>query len=612
MGKARPALKLGHSSSVRKIMVRFILLYVIFPLILTFFLFFWYNESLLVENASESYQQILSGIGYNLDTTAQSMINAIKYISLDQNVCRILLKNYANEYMDVDDSYQIEKMLVNLQLQYLDYYFQINIFSNNRMRVSSNTSSTSNFGIRNLAKQNYADYDWYARAISSRGINIWTTSPITSSGSLNSAEASAKQIMVSTAVIDYNTFEASGVVTIAMPIDWFAKRVFASQKKENAIIFVLNDKNELILSSGAGADSIISNELLASLPQLTSGKYSYMTVNKTKYLVNSFFSEKLNWSLVQLVPYNQIVSNVRMLTKNIFIVVIAIFCILIAITVKFSNNLTYPIKQLVGEMEKVQQSERLAIKFLDSKGASDEIRILEQTFNTMVAKQKELIDTLTAKEKRQNELKLEMLMAQINPHFLFNTLNVIKWSALMSNATNVATMIANLGNILEMSINRKNDFITVQEEIKILESYFFIQIIRLSYTVELECRIAEDTKQCIMPKLILQPLVENAILHAFTEGMTGTITVISQKTGSELQLIVIDNGMGIDPSVLGQIQNSLENHEHRHLSGIGIENVDERIKLHYGERYGISLHLNEAGGTTVNVILPLEESEENK
>jgi len=256
----------------------------------------------------------------------------------------------------------------------------------------------------------------------------------------------------------------------------------------------------------------------------------------------------------------------------------------------------------------------LYVHISSQKITTNEISILENEFNRMVVKQRELILRITEKERKiqetqrkESELKYEMLMAQINPHFLFNTLNTIKWSALMSGAQNVATMISHLGKLLEMSINRNGDTITLQEEIKNVESYFYIQKIRFYSAIELNCDIPEDTKECIVPKLILQPLVENAIIHAFTKQDYGKISINSYKTEKELIIIVADNGKGINNDLL---RNRLEKHSDgdtiSKFSGIGINNVNGRIKLRYGNEYGLEFQSKEGSGTRVTVRLPIK------
>jgi len=598
------------ASSIRGKYLFFILMFIIFPIVLLSVYLLFSFKNILVENANKSYVRILSGIGSNLEVETQDMIAAAKYISFDTTVLKSLNDSEKNGYIDIDEAYNIENILLNLQTNYFNYYFQINIITRNGAGISNSSDYLL------TAEKNATNSEWYKQAIDNPGINVWMPHYFYKEDNQEFTGTPTEQMLVATAVTDYSTNKVMGVVTVSIPQDQFSKMVFSSTEDKfssDETILVFDDKNQLIISSNPLSGDIKKEISKISKVISNPDKLSIMKIGNAKYLADCVTVKNLNWKLVQLVPYNKTVSDVNNLTFRIGFILLFIFAILIIVVIKFSDRLTKPIRELVNQMKEMGHG-NLDVHISSQKGTTNEIYVLENEFNRMVVKQRELISRITEKERKiqetqrkESELKYKMLMAQINPHFLFNTLNTIKWSALMSGAQNVATMISHLGNLLEMSINRSGDTITLQEEIKNVESYFYIQKIRFCSSIVLECNISEDTTQCVVPKLILQPLVENSIIHAFTKQEYGKISISSYKTQTELIVIVADNGKGINQDLLRKklAKNSYKETMNK-FSGIGINNVNERIKLRYGTDYGLEFESNEGSGTKVIVRLPIK------
>ena len=198
-----------------------------------------------------------------------------------------------------------------------------------------------------------------------------------------------------------------------------------------------------------------------------------------------------------------------------------------------------------------------------------------------------------------------MMQAQLNPHFIYNTLDTIKWVAKANNIQEISTLVASLAKILRTSIS-SGQLITLKEELTLAQCYVDIQRIRFGgefkYTVEME----EDLEECIVPKLILQPLVENAIIHGLANRVDGNINVNVSEENEKLQISISDDGCGMSREMMESL-----NSRDRKRSGenIGFANVDSIIRLRYGDEYGVSVNAAEKGGTKVKVILPLIRGE---
>jgi two-component system, sensor histidine kinase YesM len=237
----------------------------------------------------------------------------------------------------------------------------------------------------------------------------------------------------------------------------------------------------------------------------------------------------------------------------------------------------------------------------------DEIGILEGSFNIMRNNIKMLMQDNMDKERKKRDAELKSLQAQISPHFLFNTLNAVRWAAINNNTKKAADMVFALSNLLRMTVVKGNELITVEEEIENLKNYAAIFQMRHSIDFKLTCDLADDIKKYKIPKLLLQPLVENAIIHGF-EGISsgGLIEITGNKKEGFVILCVEDNGAGME------INSTLKEEDLSKFkfSGIGVYNVDERIKLYFGEKYGLNIISSVGEGTVVEVRLPEQKDAE--
>jgi sensor histidine kinase YesM len=211
-------------------------------------------------------------------------------------------------------------------------------------------------------------------------------------------------------------------------------------------------------------------------------------------------------------------------------------------------------------------------------------------------------------------MQYETLRAQLDPHFLFNTLNTIKWSAMASNAGNIADMIACLGRLLESAMRRGEEDIPLFRELEMVESYMQIKNWTLKYRYELKVQVPECFFNYPVFKYCLQPIVENAIVHGM-EGMeNGVVTIRARRENGFLLLEVHNNGKEMSPEQISQVllQVRSASDSKRTLTGVGLSSIDGMVKLRYGKEYGILIDSGPGRGTTVTVSLPYRETDERR
>lgn len=282
-------------------------------------------------------------------------------------------------------------------------------------------------------------------------------------------------------------------------------------------------------------------------------------------------------------------------------------CVLLSLlcTWALSRYLSQPVHQLdeaMGQVERGDLNVRLET------GRTDELGRLAASFNRMTEEYRSNLERSVRRQRELNETKLRMMQAQLNPHFLYNTLDTVKWLGVSHHAPQVAELATNLAAILRSAIGR-DETVTLDRELELVERYVDIQSIRFGDRFTCEIDVAERYRGCLVPKLALQPLVENAILHGAADMEEGYIKLWAEDEDGDLLLNVSDNGPGIPPDILEALNRPERRIEGGHL---GLNNVDSILRLHYGERYGLSAQSVPGEGSRVTLRLPMirEKGEE--
>ncbi|WP_304944309.1 sensor histidine kinase, partial [Vallitalea guaymasensis] len=322
---------------------------------------------------------------------------------------------------------------------------------------------------------------------------------------------------------------------------------------------------------------------------------------KKQYTITT--SKYSGWKVVSSVYMEDILSYKPNLDRFFFIMgTLAIF-ISIFISVLISRSILHPIKKLVNTMHQVEEG-NLDVS-IDIK-SDNEIGELAKAFNLMTNRVNNLVNQNKKIEKNKRKNELRALQAQINPHFLYNTLDSIIWMAESKNYKAVVTMTSALAKLFRISISKGEQYITVAEEIEHVENYLKIQKIRYGDHLDYHIDVEEDIKQNKIIKLIIQPIVENAIYHGIKNVPGGGMIDISvKKYDNKILITIADDGVGMSEQEINLLfSKDQELPKEKKLGGVGVRNVDNRIKLYYGEDYGLEIESEIYEGTTVKAWLP--------
>lgn len=275
-----------------------------------------------------------------------------------------------------------------------------------------------------------------------------------------------------------------------------------------------------------------------------------------------------------------------------------------------SRSIYLPIKKLHDVTRTITKNDLQALVTHDN---VDEITELGMSFNIMIGKIRELLDAKIKEQENLKKAELRALQAQINPHFLYNTLDTIIWMAESQKTDEVVQIVSALSNFFRISLSKGKDWIAIREEVERTRSYLTIQKMRYRDIMDFTIHVDDAVANCTILKLMLQPLVENALYHGLkNQRRRGTITVRAiQKNEDEVLLQVEDDGIGIPPDKLARLTALLNDNsdEIRSERGVGLDNVNKRIKLYYGKQYGLSISSEYQTGTCVSLVIPAKKDD---
>lgn len=325
----------------------------------------------------------------------------------------------------------------------------------------------------------------------------------------------------------------------------------------------------------------------SDLKKLESGKNKFMVLKEDNSVSG--------WSIVGCVERSVYKDMIYPVQTWLLLVVVFILAGTILVSIMILQNVSKPLKNVVQGMEDLGKQDFYS---LSETGRYVEFEQLVDTFNRMSERIKELIRNIEQKEREKRIEEFKVLEYQINPHFIYNTLDGIRWMALMNNSTPVAGILGSFSNFLRLSLSKGKELVTVETEIEMTMEYIKIMIFRNNMEVKSEYSIEGDVRQMYTLKMVLQPIVENCFIHAFDRTVKEPyIHIRCYRREGALFMEVEDNGAGM--------KKQEKTKKTGILTGLGIHNIEERIKIWHGRSYGIRIEEAQGQGTKVTVIQPL-------
>lgn len=417
----------------------------------------------------------------------------------------------------------------------------------------------------------------------------------------NAASASWKVLSVARSILDPSNGKYLGMIVIDCAVESFAD-LWDSSPYSESIITVADKSGNFILPQNLEYTEGLVEEL-QNFSEEGENLNTLRFDNQTWYVAVT----KLNYIegyVYQLVPITDALKNMAYVFLAVLAAVIFIGALLIFISAKISNTITQPINRLIVQMETVE-SGNLS---LQPEVYHGEMQVLAEKFDHMVSQVHMMFEEVKETEKEKREMEMLALQAQINPHFLYNTLNSILWLSELQGADKVTQMLDSLIKVLQYTVDNTKEFVRVRDEVAFIHNYIRILNFRYFERFSFIFDIKEDTLEYEMPRFILQPLVENAVLHGFDNNdLNATVKLSIHLQDGELFLCVSDDGRGMPEEKIREILHT-DSSSKKSLNKIGLYNVNQRICLIYGEEYAIHIDSKVGCFTKVTVRIPAQNA----
>ncbi|UKS28166.1 sensor histidine kinase [Paenibacillus sp. HWE-109] len=588
-------MKIGNIINVKKsiqskIFVAFILALVV-PAIIISMSSYYISVQILKNKVSSSYLETAMYIGNSIEKDLLQLEQMSDYIFTSSKNYDYLTGNYnsiSESYSDFKKMNQsIENYFTYVKLS--PYVSYIAILGNNGY-LYLNGNDSMGFKAESMKKSS-----WYNQTLQLNGQINWIGAEelTTTAGSKRSV------ISFSRAIKDSDFKNTIGVAYIAVTNDVFSNSLKKVSTHSNNQIFLLDNNGNIVVHPDSEQINKHFDEV-SKWGGTTNG--SYLSSEKgQQYLVAYQFINQYGWWVVEKIPFSELIKDNRQIIDATLLVCFISFIIFGSILYFVSSAIVKPIKGLTKIMKNVKNGN---IGSRASYTGEDEIGILSHNFNYMLDRINFLFNSNMEEQNMKRDAEYQALQAQINPHFLYNTLNTIRWMAIIKKEDGIKAVVESLGRLLKNTTSKMDPYILVKDELSNLKDYVFIQKLRYKDKFDIIYDIKEECLACKCIKFILQPIVENAIFHGIEpkEGR-GTIWLHAEIHENLLIFLIKDDGVGIPTQKISHLLSG-KAEDRKKFNGIGVKNINDRIKMEYGEHYGIQIESKENEYTSYKVILP--------
>ncbi|BCZ45135.1 histidine kinase [Clostridium gelidum] len=546
-------------------------------------------EDNIILSTEQAFDQSCSYITYKLSriySTSNSIV-------LDDNFTSILRKNPKNYpiYDQVSDLYKLRSNLSynqnNVDIFTIDLYVNKDfIYSNENVNIYSMNQLENS--------------KWLNKINSDNSRFFWCPSSYLRSDSPDLL------CLGKTIVNPDNYSENIGYVILNFKKHDLENIIGKINSIDGSISCIINSNDDVIASTN-DSTYMKYKDIINNVKPTNNTKLSNINIHNNTSFIQSSYINNTDWRIINIVPYEMINSQINTQRYILIIIVLIFGGASLCAGYYFFNSINRRLSKVIRGMREVHAD--TLDNFIENDG-DDELGELISNYNYMIGKMSILVDEQYKSGKAVKNAELKALQSQINPHFLYNTLDMINWMAYKNMNSEIRLAVKNLAKFYKLSLNKGNDITPIEDELHHVSLYVEIQNMRYSNRISLEINVNSDIRSYLIPKITLQPIVENSITHGiFAKGnVEGKIIITGSIVNNNIYLKVSDDGIGIKESDLPLILSS-EKHKSKNKeskgSGYGIKNINERLKLYYGDDYGLSFSSIYEKGTTVTIKLPI-------
>ncbi|OIJ14899.1 hypothetical protein BKP35_05560 [Anaerobacillus arseniciselenatis] len=575
-----------------------ILLVSLIPNVLNSIFYYVSSSSIVKENVRESTLQI-----------ARQAADSLSHIFLTGSDMSDLI--YSNRMLQDIVKQDLQGNLSYIKYEenneYMSSYLNSNIYSSSFIRMiyvirdQGKSWGSGTFSEYKLSQYNLQELDWVEESIKADGEVTWQGlqyDKFSGAGNVNTEFI----LPISRTMKDFDTLTNIAYIQVYLDGQKILERISQIKLGETGRFFVV-DQTGIIMIDGEmdNLHQLVPNEELKDY--ILTGEeieFEFISEGKPHYGVKQPLSN--GWTLVGVVPIHEITGELNKI-QSITIAMSLLF-MLLAIIVGYlsANRVTEPIKVLTTQMKQVEKGD---FNVKTKVQTTDEIGVMSKQFNTMIERLKDLIQQVKIEQTNKKEAELRAVRHRINPHFLFNTLSTIKWLMNLEQFQRANLALSALTRLLEANMGKKGTFITVNEELDIIEKFIEILQIRYEQTFHLHLDIEPGVNEVKIPQMLLQPIVENAIFHGIVPtGKEGSIYIDGRKIADGIELEVRNDGKVMDQEILAEIEHAKDTH--KGFVGIGLLHVFDSVNLYYSADSKVDI-TSTANGTKVRLTLKSED-----
>nr|WP_275983670.1 sensor histidine kinase [Paenibacillus hamazuiensis] len=568
-----------------KIFITFSPLFFLVILSITFF-FYTFAEKNILNKAGEANLNVLNQIADKIQIINGNVKSVSSMYFLDPNIRRLVKSDWTDrKYEELVTQNQVKALndTVNNNFQFLKHKLTLFGFNGNYY----NDEGTDRREQDELRSQN-----WMITFEEDKNKMLWADTYLLDGNYIFSA-------------VSYMRDVYTGKGTGLLILDFSENILYDTYKNlEDKHIMIFNSQGVMI--SGQNKSQLGTSAAGADFFKKLSGNRSgyFLTRYEGGETLVSFYKvEQLDWYIVDVTPLSALMEGMSSIKKYVVLIALAELVILFVLSYFIAFAISSPLKKLVKSIHLASSGN---LNHMIDVNRKDEIGFLVAKYNTMLERIDSLMKEIVAQHEKKRKAEMQGLQAQMNPHFLYNTLNSIRWMVRTNQPEVTNNMIISLVRLLRQNFNAGHEWITFSEELKFLSDYILIQKIRYGDKFDVVYDFNEEILSFYTLRLLFQPILENAIFHGIEpKDGQGTIRVGVYPEGDKVIVEITDDGVGMDLSEWNSPLSGGRLSGREESNGIGLENIQQRIKLHFGEKYGIKLQSGKNRGTKVTIHLPV-------
>jgi two-component system, sensor histidine kinase YesM len=582
---------------------------VLIPVIIISVIFYESSKQAITNQTSKV---VISSINFaitNIDSSLNNVTGMSKLILTDDKLIHaaneqtkfIDQEKKANTYSELLGLMQffINRIKIQNVMEGIDSFYLYLIKQNTILDVKSTyyeNVDQNRVDFIQMAKQGTHDDQWFV----SNPVNYYTINGI-------KTRLKEDKLLTFNRILKDNSGNPTAILAVNIKeqyLDEYYKKIQRGMPGE----FIVLDNNATIIATsvrdavGSSSGSFKGINDFIDKKHESSGSF-FMTVDNREQFIVYSLSDYSKWKYIVIMPSSEILGKVNETKKFLYLIVSLVALAILGISFLLSRLFNLPLQKLLWAMQRTGNG-RLDVRIKDNRG--DEYKEVYQGFNDMMVQINLLIRDLANEKLLKKEAEIKLLQAQINPHFLYNTLDSVYSIAKIHKVEEIAQMVSALSKFFRVSLSSGRDNVTLREAIDIVISYLTILNIRYKGKIGFEVDLPKDLELCMVPKLILQPIVENAIYHGIQKNKDkGHLILSASSLAGNLQVVVVDDGVGIEQEKLLKLRKALTGELQEESESYALRNLNLQIRLMYGHDYGLQIESIQGAGTRVMVTLPI-------